>query len=337
MWNEWIDRKTLLILVVGLVIGIVIGWFLIGWWLWPVNWVDADPWDMRQPYKETYVAMAADSLANNRSAELAQQRFRGWDREELSQILEALIQDRVSRQLDLEAQNLDDLRMALGLTQSPPAGETPAPQPTDQPSEQPSFFAKWLPICLVVLVVLLLAVAAIGFLSRRRGRRRPAAPVRAPVEMPPVAGFVPLRRYVATYRLGDAGYDESFSIEDPDGNFLGECGMAIGETLQEGATDRVTALEIWLFDKDDIRTVTKVLMSEWAYNDEQMRGVLVAKGEPILAVPGEEVVLETDRLRVRATIREVSYGSEAPALSYFERFVVDLDTLMKPSVTEELE
>ncbi len=331
MWNKWIDRKTLLVLVTGLLIGIVIGWLLIGWWLWPVHWVDADPWDLRQPYKEAYIAMTADSLASNGDAELAQQRLRGWDREELSQILQALIQDRVSRQLDLEAQHLDDLRMVLGLTPPSTAETAPPAAPAPPPEAKPSFIARWLPICLIVLVVLLLAVAAIGFLSRRGKGKRPAAPVPPPVDMEPVEGYVPLRRYVATYRLGDAGYDESFSIEDPDGNFLGECGMAIGETLQEGTADRVTALEIWLFDKDDIRTVTKVLMSEWAYNDDQMRSLLVAKGEPVLAVPGQAVILETDKLRVTATIREVAYGSEPPALSYFERFVVDLDTLMKPS------
>lgn len=334
MWTKWIDRKTALVLAAGLLIGILIGWLVIGWWLWPVHWIDADPWDMRQAHKEAYIAMTADSLANNGDAELAQQRLRSWDRDELSQILGNLIEDRLSRQLNLEAQHLDDLRVVLGLTL--PTGEetAPAEEPAPPPAE-PSFIARWLPVCLIVLVVLLLAVAAIGFLSRRRPRGRPAVPVPPPVDWEPVEGLVPLRRYVATYRLGDAAYDESFSIEDPNGDFLGECGMAIGETLQEGASDRVTALEIWLFDKDDIRTVTKVLMSEWAFNDDQMRSLLVAKGEPVLAVPGQEVVLETDKLQVKATIREVAYGSEPPALSYFERFVVDLDTSMKPSEADE--
>ncbi len=334
MWTRWIDRKTGFVLAAGLLIGILIGWLVIGWWLWPVHWIDADPWDMRPVYQEAYVAMTADSLANNGDAELAQQRLRGWDREELSQILGDLVEDRLSRQLNLEAQHLDDLRMVLGLS-LPSGGETtPAVEPTPEPA-QPSFVSRWLPVCLIVIVVLLLAIAAIGFLSRRRPRGRPSIPVPPPVDLEPVEGFVPLRRYVATYRLGDAAYDESFSIEDPNGDFLGECGMAIGETLQEGTSDRVTALEIWLFDKDDIRTVTKVLMSEWAFNDDQMRSILVAKGEPVLAVPGQEVALETDRLRVTATIREVAYGSEPPALSYFERFVVDLDTLMKPSEADE--
>ena len=36
-----------------------------------------------------------------------------------------------------------------------------------------------------------------------------------------------------------------------------------------GEPKKVAALEIWLFDKNDIKTATKVLMSEHAYNDPE--------------------------------------------------------------------
>jgi hypothetical protein len=179
-------------------------------------------------------------------------------------------------------------------------------------------------------VLLLIAVAAVGFLTKRRQGTAGRSPiVRRPPAVPSADGVVPLSRFVATYRVGEETYDESFSIESPEGDFLGECGMAISQTLAEGAPNRATALEVWLFDKSDIRTVTQVLMSEWAYADPELRAALSAKGELALAGPGHEAILETERLRVKATMREVSYGSEQPPESYFDRFVVDLDVAMK--------
>jgi hypothetical protein len=44
----------------------------------------------------------------------------------------------------------------------------------------------------------------------------------------------------------------------------GECGVGISETIGVGDPKKVTAFEVWLFDKNDIQTVTKVLMSAHA-------------------------------------------------------------------------
>ncbi len=88
---------------------------------------------------------------------------------------------------------------------------------------------------------------------------------------------------MTTYDLGHDTYDESFSIETPMGEFLGECGVGISETLGAGEPAKVTAFEVWLFDKSDIRTVTKVLMSPYAYNDSALRTRLAPKGDPVLA------------------------------------------------------
>ena len=331
MKSEWLNKKTILAAAAGLVVGLLIGWLLIGWYLWPVQWVDADPWDLRMAHKEAYTAMVADSLANNGDYELAQQRLRGWDKKELSQILDRLIQDRRSRQLGLEAQHLDDLRMALALEAAPvPTTAAPTAVPPVTPTLAKKSSLAWLPVALGIIVALLLLIAGVGYLTSKRRLRRPAAPP-LPPDMKPVEGYVPLRRFVATYRMGEGSYDESFSIEGADAEFLGECGMAIAESLQ--APDRVTALEVWLFDKNDIRTVTKVLLSSWAFGNQEVRSGLAAKGELALAEAGQEVLLETDRLRIKATVRDVTYGAEEPAGSYFERVVVDLDAMMKAPAT----
>ena len=139
------------------------------------------------------------------------------------------------------------------------------------------------------------------------------------VEEPPVVQFM------TTYMLGDDLYDDSFSIDAPTGEFLGECGVGISETIGVGDPKKVTAFEVWLFDKNDIQTVTKVLMSNHAFNDPNIRQRLLAKGEPQLVEPGKRILLETASLQMEARIVDASYGGGAmPTNSYFDRLTLEL-------------
>jgi hypothetical protein len=161
-----------------------------------------------------------------------------------------------------ESQAIEDLRMVLGVPESPitPAGE---PQ---------SLWDRIRVPCMVFFVVLLVLVLAwIGFRMALRRRAAAEEPISMARPIPPAprveewegVGQPPLGHFFTTYQLGEDTYDESFSIETPMGEFLGECGMGISETIGVGDPDKVTAFEVWLFDKSDIRTVTKVLMSQY--------------------------------------------------------------------------
>jgi hypothetical protein len=135
----------------------------------------------------------------------------------------------------------------------------------------------------------------------------------------------PISQYMSTYILGDDLYDDSFSIETPSGDFLGECGSGISETIGVGDPKKVSATEVWLFDKTDIRTVTKVLMSEHAYNDPAIRAKLAPKGEAVLIQPGSTTVLETQALRVQVRIIDLQYGEGSlPPKSFFSRLTVEI-------------
>jgi hypothetical protein len=135
----------------------------------------------------------------------------------------------------------------------------------------------------------------------------------------------PITQTMTTYVLGDDLYDESFSIDTGGGEFLGEYGVGVSETVGVGEPKKVAALEVWLFDKNDIKTATKVLMSEHAYNDPNIRARLEPKGELIVVKPQEQVLLETATLQLLATVVDMEYGSgAAPQNSYFERITLEL-------------
>jgi hypothetical protein len=135
----------------------------------------------------------------------------------------------------------------------------------------------------------------------------------------------PITQYISTYVQGDDLYDDSFSIETPSGEFLGECGSGISETIGVGDPKKVTATEVWLFDKNDIRTITKVWMSEHAYNDQALRTKLAPKGEAVLAAPNAITTLETQTLRVRVRVIDLQYGEGAlPPNSFFQRLTVEI-------------
>ncbi|HEX7557113.1 MAG TPA: LPXTG cell wall anchor domain-containing protein, partial [Leptolinea sp.] len=135
----------------------------------------------------------------------------------------------------------------------------------------------------------------------------------------------PVVQFMTTYMLGDDLYDDSFSIDAPTGEFLGECGVGISETIGVGDPKKVTAFEVWLFDKNDIQTVTKVLLSSHGFNDPNIRQRLLAKGEPQLVEPGKRILLETASLQMEARIVDASYGGGAlPTNSYFDRLTLEL-------------
>jgi hypothetical protein len=130
--------------------------------------------------------------------------------------------------------------------------------------------------------------------------------------------------------LGHDSYDDSFSIENANGDFLGECGVGISESLGADAPKNVTALEVWLFDKNDIRTITKVIMSDHAFFDEALKAKLEPKGDPVLAREDETVVLETASLIINAEIKDMEYGAGTlPPQSYFERITIELSAWAK--------
>ena len=187
--------------------------------------------------------------------------------------------------------------------------------------------------------ILILAVLAFGgiYLFRNVFRLRPRGEASAAMHAAEVSrqtektdfqelGLAPpITQTMTTYVMGDDLYDESFSIDTQGGDFLGEYGVGVSETIGVGDPKKVTALEVWLFDKNDIKTATKVLMSSHAFNDANLRGRLEAKGELVMLEPQGQIILETATLQLLVTVTDLEYGVGAlPQDSYFERVTLEL-------------
>jgi len=323
--NFYNDHKMGITFGSGVLLGLLVG-LLIGWVFWPTGYYNATPAMLRQDFRDDYLVWVAREYAATRDLEQAQQRLgvQFWE----DGALRAALEDLAQRRGGDDAQYL--MQLAQDLSEVPPV-------------EQKSLLERLRPVFLVCGAGLILAglvgLAYFG-LQRVRGRERPPSEhALASREMESTQWVgeeaPPLAQYVTTYTLGDDYYDPSFSIETETGDFLGECGVGISETIGVGDPKKVTALEVWLFDKNDIRTVTKVLMSEYAFHDEALRASLASKGDLVLVEPGAEVVLETATLTLRARVTELQYGvGQLPDNSFFQRVTLELGVWAKPGAEE---
>jgi hypothetical protein len=351
-------------------IGVLIGWFAIGWGLWPVEWSNTDPIDLRQEEREDYLVMVASEYALNYDASVALGRLQSWpsladaDREirDLAEYYDAQGETNRSSVLRMLAQGLP-------LPSAAPQAEQPAAEPSPSTT---SSLVKWAKIVLVAAAVLGLVILAV-YLVRQRMRPVPRDRLREriresrPVAVPqPVADepdhgqdyapdyeadagsvyepapstsretiaarvfrragaqtVIPSWTFEARYEGQGMDFDQTFTLDDADGEYFGECG--VGAATAVGVDfDRVNSLEIWLFDKSDIRTVAKVLMSEKSYNDRGLREELSTRGEPVLAVPGTRFSLEGNTISADVEVTEVSYLTGAAAHNAFGRVALRL-------------
>jgi hypothetical protein len=339
-------------LVLGLIVGLGLG-LLIGYVVAPITWVpNADD-----------VSVTADSYYLNNDAGLAKARLKNLPKADLERTLNELVRDNSSKGNTIQVARLTTLAQALGITIGAPALTAPvasatrpigAPTPTAATPATPAIN----PVILIVLIVIvLISLGATGLIFFTRvlpeirkphsedtqlstppsqGSGTPKAARSEAASIPP-ATTAPggLGRFVPSYTFGNDNYDTSYSLETPRGEFLGECGMGISETIGEGKPDKVAAFDLWLFDKADVRTITQILMSEYAYKDQALRTKLSTKGEAVLAERGKTLRLETASLHIDAQIVELVYATQSnyPANSHFQKLIVEIVPSLKGSGT----
>ena len=342
--REQINKNPLVIgIVAGFIVGLLFGWLAIGWGIWPVKWVDASPEHLIYAEKVSYLRMAIEAYGQNNDADKAIARYKSLG-EDAEKALNEVVQNPGALPVDLVL-NFSTKVMAVAVTTPAPGttaapGATPAPTETQAPKKS-LIGTLWPYLCGLVLLLLLGAILAYLFLVRFRAPRptgevTPAMQAEqarrqaAWTDYESAGAEPPIAQFMASYKLGDDLFDDSFSVDSASGEFLGECGVGISDTIGVGDPKKVTAFEVWLFDKNDIQTVTKVVMSAHAFDDIATRQRLEAKGEPVMATPGTETVLETQTLHLVARVVDMSYGQGAmPEESYFDTFILELAVWQK--------
>lgn len=344
-----IFSKSYVVPIIALVVGLILGLVVLGWGLWPVEWVDASPSQLQNEYKRDYLCMTIDSYVRNHDEDLVNKRLNalGDDAEAYVNMLTPELCKFTSRE---EIDNFKALKFTASTTapSTNPDNTDLAEQAQALDKEQQDGTQKsgFLGVLLTILGVAGVAGAAF-YILLKRGKinlnQRPKQKRVAHEGFVTDEGELPLTenegvsnkepalaQFMTTYRLGDDLYDDSFSIDSPSGEFLGECGVGITETIGVGDPKKVNALEVWLFDKNDIQTVTKVLMSAHSFNDAATRQRLAAKGETLLVEPGQHFMMETATLQLEARVVDMVYARDAmPENSHFSRLTLEISVWNK--------
>lgn len=322
-------KNPILVGAIAFVVGWAIGLFVFGWGIWPIQYQGATAFDLAPEAQQQAVKTSAELYSYNKDVAMAQQSLGSWNGAAVACQMATQTADPV------EAQKLTDVATAVNGTG---CGDTP----TDTPAEDGGS-----PLSKVFLLFLLLLLI-VGAIMVLRGRRNdmldrdgdglPDTVFGTKPDEGPESGddddtfnAIPIAKFQTTYNHGHESFDDSFSIEKSDGTFLGECGVSIAESIGSDSPKNVTAIEVWLFDKNDIRTITRVAMSEHAFYDEAMKAKLAPKGEPALARENEVVVLETAALIINVELKGLEYGDaeSMPPKSYFERVTFELSAWAK--------
>lgn len=318
--------KKLPILPIALFIGGLLLGLLIAWVVVPVQFVDATPSSLRADLQEDYLRMAIDSFRLNSNPDLAVQRWQNLGSG--AQSAYSSIQANPKEADPSVIKAYGDL-----ITSVLSAG---AEQPAADDANGSSSLIRTAVIG-IGIVLILGVVATVGLYIFRLLGDRSRGEGTAMMQSSEISrnaektnfenlGLAPpITQTMTTYVLGDDLYDESFSIDTQGGEFMGEYGVGVSEAIGIGDPKKVTALEIWLFDKNDIKTATKVLMSRHAFGDPAIRSRLEPKGELVVVERHGQILLETATLQLLATVVALEYGKgPLPPESYFERITLEL-------------
>jgi hypothetical protein len=329
-----LGRRPSNAVIAAFVIGAIFGLVVLGWYVFPVQWTGAGIPQLNSADQEYVLRNVAELYSFDGDSAKVERALSGWNGEVVACQMAATSGDPADAARLRAIANVVTGQECNNVDSS---AASPAAEEGDGGSN--------LGLILALFLVFILLVGAVLVVIRRRnamiaedvgGRAYADVP-----ELPPMTDdegieATPLARFRTTYLFEHDTYDDSFSIETATGEFLGECGVGISESIGTDTPKNVTAFEVWLFDKNDIRTVTKVIMSDHAFFDEALKAKLAPKGEPILARENETIVLETASLIINAEIREMQYGTGVlPPQSFFDRMSIELSAWAKEGDTVE--
>ena len=323
-------------------LGLFIGWFVIGWWLWPAGFGGLSPARLDRVSRQDYLALVADSYAQNGNLAVVQQRLQGFDLNEAASELDDLA--RRSDEFGLTAQaarmrNLatvvrrDLLRTAAQPTAAP---KTTTAAPTAQPSaglgeQVQNLFGGlrqgWLVgLVLALVIVALLAWAAIRWrldrLVRFGGRPDDTADVEEDAVVSGAGGdgeeqplvYVSLNQLTRISYSADGPDRTEIRIKDANKDMVGQVELRAAEILGRNPGEPPSALELRLFDRHEPRTRVAVLVSHAASQDPTARQLIASMSsdyvKPAFDVSrlGRVVELDTRFIHLQAEVVDAVFG-----------------------------
>ena len=148
-------KKSLVILLSAVfVAGMLLGWLVIGWWLWPVQWTSPDSAQTPADYQRMLVTWAANRYWQTGDAVTVQKAFATWKRDDLATLLVTMEHETN----DAEARRR---LVALGAALQLPVSQSSLMLFFSQP-------AIWLSILLTLAPLL----AGLGFVTLPRLRKK---------------------------------------------------------------------------------------------------------------------------------------------------------------------
>ena len=141
------------------VAGLLLGWLIIGWWLWPVQWTNTAPWHLHREHQKTYIGLVAENFWWTKDIHHAREALAGWDDEAVTELLATMERESSSPET---RQQLAALAEALGM-------------PTAEESLWASLLSQKAIFLSVILSALPLAAAIIlGVFSFVQNRTQPS-------------------------------------------------------------------------------------------------------------------------------------------------------------------
>jgi len=146
----------------------------------------------------------------------------------------------------------------------------------------------------------------------------------------PVPGESLIGTFLTVYEHGNEQFDEGFQISAATGELIGECGASVADRVSLTSPSRVTALTVWVFDKNDFQSTNKVLLTPYAYRNKVMRTKLAERGDLVQARPGIFEV-NTSTLRVEVEVRNLQMlPLDSDPDGYFQRLELEFRVYKRP-------
>jgi predicted flap endonuclease-1-like 5' DNA nuclease len=244
----------------GLLAGVFIGLVLLGWWLWPVQWVNGSYEILSPALQDDFLRAAIDSYSLRPDGELATQRYEG-----LGENGPYVLGQISTNPGDLSPDEINGFAGAVGATdaiENPPA-EPAAPMTPALPRGRTITQPLIAGVC-VILLLILLALFILFIVSRRNKKKvAPVEPTGTPppaeIEATPIEGAVVVAAAEKTSEVPDWLQEPTEGEEPAETVELGE--------QAEGTSGTVEEAEASLSDQD-IEEITSSNLGGAAEEDQ---------------------------------------------------------------------